>query len=84
MVGYVYKEAQSMNLKHSRWVYGNRLNMWYPVGSDDRDYNNGLSQEWIDTHTETQAIQAYLSSFFNGAIGSAIKQGLIKDVYIKQ
>lgn len=80
--GFVYSEAQKMDLKHSRWVFGNRCGVWYPVGSEDRDYDTGLTSEWIKQHTEAQAIQVCLSPCFNGAIGKAIKNGIVKDVSI--
>lgn len=80
MPGYTWKEAQGMNLKFSRWVYGNRLGMWHPVGSEDRDYNTGFSSEWIKNHSEAQAISAWFSLTINGALGRAIKSNLIKDV----
>ena len=47
---------RAQNSRFSRWVYGNRLGMWYRVGSDDRDFDIGLSTEYINNHTEEQAV----------------------------
>lgn len=50
---------RAQNSRFSRWVYGNRLGLWYQVGSDDRDYDIGLSSEYINTFTESQAITVF-------------------------
>jgi len=43
-----------------KWVYGTRDKKWHLVGPDDRDYDQGISQEEFKKLGPARAKQQYL------------------------
>ena len=44
-----------------RWVYGTRTNKWYLVDSSDRDFEIGISQQFVLDNGFGKAKEKYLS-----------------------
>ena len=50
-----------------RWVYGTRTNEWYIVGKEDRDWEQGITQEEMEKYGKEWAKEKYLSPHALGA-----------------
>jgi hypothetical protein len=63
MKGFTWKEFMGNALNEAkdskRWVYGNRDKKWHLVGSDDRDFKRGVSQEDFKKLGEKKALEKY-------------------------
>ena len=47
-------------MTEKRWVYGNRFEKWYLVGSEDRDWSCSVSQEEMKKIGEKEATAKYI------------------------
>ena len=50
-----------------RWVYGTRTNKWYLVDRSDRDFDIGISQQFVLDNGFDKAKEEYLSPRLVGA-----------------
>jgi hypothetical protein len=47
------------NTVEIRWVHGNKTNIWYPVTSEDRDFDHGLTTKEVNKMSEKEMMKKY-------------------------